>query len=264
MRKFMAALGIVALVFTLAAVLVSPATTGNRVLAADNRPVVTATGQPGAVKLEWTETALTGIAGYQIRRGPASGEEDRWPLNDFPVVGSTYVDRNVTPGTTYFYTVFPVHSDGTWGFGSFEVSATVGEIPSGYRLAQFHMDIAEATLLTASGTLTVALHGRPIIDRGRVLLPLEDISTLTGAKLSYDRESGRISHTLPFGRQMQMEVGKCAVTFSKAERQDICSPVERDGLVYLPLRWVVEAMEGTLTFDTLGDRVTIEILPAVE
>lgn len=262
MRKLMTALGIVTLVIMLLAVMASPMWNGNRVLAASTRPVTTAVSLPGAVQLEWTEAGNPGVAGYFIRRGPASGEEDRWPINDFPVVGTAYVDRNVTPGTTYYYTVFPLLTDGTLAFGSFEVVGTSGEIPAGYRPPQSQMEAPAVVLVTADGPTTASLQHQPITDLGRVLLSMEDLKALTGADLSYDEATGVITHTLPSGRIMQMKLGEPRLTFRKAERRDICSPVEREGVVYLPVRWIVESMEGTVTFDTPNNQVIIHMTPA--
>lgn len=261
MRKLTAAALVMAIATAILLLLPAPDST-SRAYSLDARPGVSVTALPGSVLLEWTEPPLAGITGYVIRRGMAPGQEDRWPINDFPVVGTSYRDRNVLPGATYHYVIIPLLSDGTWSPASREVAVTPLPIPEGYRLVQIRMDEAEATLITHEGEQAIPLLGKPLLDRGRVLVPLEDLAALLGAPLSRSPETGIISLRLASGREMQMEVGNCCLIFGQAVRDDICSPLEREGTVYLPLRWVAEAMEGKLLFDTLSRTVTIEIAPA--
>jgi hypothetical protein len=82
------------------------------------------------VILSWTISA--GAVGYNVYRGTTSGGESTTPLNSSPEAAvcasttCTYTDATVVAGTTYYYTVTAVASNGvTQSAASSEVSATV-------------------------------------------------------------------------------------------------------------------------------------------
>ncbi len=65
-----------------------------------------------SVALTWNASPTSGIDGYNVFRGAASGAEGTTPLNPSPVSGLTYTDANVSSGQTYFYVVTAVNSAG--------------------------------------------------------------------------------------------------------------------------------------------------------
>ena len=94
-----------------------------------------ATGSPQAVSLSgtgthdviltWTASATSGVTGYNVYRGTASGKESTTPLNSLPITGTTYTDTNVTAGQIYYYMITAIRSSGEMSADSGEVSATV-------------------------------------------------------------------------------------------------------------------------------------------
>lgn len=58
------------------------------------------------VYLTWTASSSTGVVGYNIYRGTASGAESTTPVNTGgPVTGTSFADTTAVPGTTYYYVV---------------------------------------------------------------------------------------------------------------------------------------------------------------
>jgi hypothetical protein len=97
----------------------------NNVANSTQTTTLTGTGLHDVV-LTWTASSTSGILGYDIYRGTSSGGESTAPLNSSPVSATTYVDTNVTPGTTYYYVVTAVAANGTTqSSASTEASATV-------------------------------------------------------------------------------------------------------------------------------------------
>jgi len=105
---------------------------------ASNSPQAVSLSGTGAhdVILSWTASTTPGVAGYNVYRGITSGGESTTPLTGSPVAAGctsststtncTYADTAVVVGTTYYYTVTAVASDGvTQSAPSKEVSATV-------------------------------------------------------------------------------------------------------------------------------------------
>lgn len=75
-----------------------------------------------SVTLKWNEiTHERGVKGYYVYRSTTSGGHTLLPETDFWIAGTSYVDKKVTPGTTYYYIVKPVLSDGYTGKASNEV-----------------------------------------------------------------------------------------------------------------------------------------------
>lgn len=211
-------------------------------------PTVTATAETLGIKLEWTFPENAGAVGFVIHRGVASGRQDRWPVADFPATGNFWLDKDVTPGTTYYYVVVPLMKDGSRGYDSIEVSATAVSLASATPTSMVIRTAAGAVFTPAS---------QPLLSQGRVLLTVADLVALTGADLQQYGKA--VTHKLPSGRVMNLEVGSPRLVFAKAVRTDTCAPVEVNGQVYLPLRWIVEAMEGTVTFNPVDWSVTVDM-----
>ncbi len=93
-----------------------------------------ASGSPQAVSLSgtgssdvilsWVGSPSSGVVGYNVYRGTASGGESSTPLNSTPINGTSYVDANVTAGATYYYVVTTVGSSGVQSAPSNETGAT--------------------------------------------------------------------------------------------------------------------------------------------
>jgi len=85
---------------------------------------LTGTGSHDVI-LSWNASATTGIAGYDVYRRTASTTYST-PLNSTPLEAESYTDESVTAGTTYYYVVKTVASDGvTVSTASAETSAAV-------------------------------------------------------------------------------------------------------------------------------------------
>jgi fibronectin type 3 domain-containing protein len=63
--------------------------------------------------------------GYNVYRGTTSGGESSTPLNSTPSSGANFTDESVAAGSTYYYVVTAVGSDGTQSPASGESSTTV-------------------------------------------------------------------------------------------------------------------------------------------
>jgi titin len=73
----------------------------------------------------WTPSSTSGVVGYYVYRGTTPGGESSTPLNSTPAAGTNLTDESVTAGSTYYYVVTAVGSDGTQSPASAESSTTV-------------------------------------------------------------------------------------------------------------------------------------------
>jgi hypothetical protein len=58
----------------------------------------------GGIVLRWTAADAPDLAGYIVLRGEGTGEKLQ-QLVKAPIAETTYVDKTITPGTTYVYVV---------------------------------------------------------------------------------------------------------------------------------------------------------------
>jgi Abnormal spindle-like microcephaly-assoc'd, ASPM-SPD-2-Hydin len=79
-------------------------------------------GSP-AVDLHWNASSSSGVTGYNVYRGTASGGPYT-KLSSSPVSGTGYTDSTVTAGKEYFYVVTAVNADGSSGYSN-QASVTV-------------------------------------------------------------------------------------------------------------------------------------------
>ncbi|SFM41650.1 LamG-like jellyroll fold domain-containing protein [Pelosinus propionicus] len=82
---------------------------------------LTATVVDSQVTLLWN--AVTGAAGYNVKRSTTAGGPYTPIATE--VIGTTYVDENVTNGTTYYYVVTTIDGSGSESANSNEASATL-------------------------------------------------------------------------------------------------------------------------------------------
>jgi len=76
-----------------------------------------------AVQLSWNPST-SDVIGYNVYRGTLPGGPYT-KLNSSPVATTTYVDRTVQPGETYFYAVSAVDSNNVESALSNEITATI-------------------------------------------------------------------------------------------------------------------------------------------
>jgi hypothetical protein len=82
---------------------------------ASNSPVVTGLSGTGgnshSATFSWAANSSPDVAGYNIYRGTESGGPYT-KVNSSPITGSTYVDKSVLAGETYYYVIASVNSSG--------------------------------------------------------------------------------------------------------------------------------------------------------
>lgn len=81
---------------------------------ATNSPATVSLSGTGmhSVVLTWDASPTGGVT-YNVYRGTTSGGETTTPINTAAITTLTFTDTNVTPGTTYYYTVEAVDSGGS-------------------------------------------------------------------------------------------------------------------------------------------------------
>jgi hypothetical protein len=120
---------------------------------------LTATGGDTTVSLSWAAPSSTGGApvSYDVYRGTASGAESATPIAT-GVTATSFTDRGLTDGTTYFYEVAATNSAGTSAMSG-EASATPQPAPQAFTLSVSPTAGKAKRGGSASSTVTVSESG---------------------------------------------------------------------------------------------------------
>jgi len=73
-------------------------------------PCGTVISQPHSVTLNWGASPSSGVMGYNVHRGTASGGPYTLLTTASRVAGTSYVDSTVQSGLTYYYVITAVNS----------------------------------------------------------------------------------------------------------------------------------------------------------
>jgi fibronectin type 3 domain-containing protein len=99
----------------------SNASNGSVTVPVSGTAVATPPSGSPEVDLKWNASSSSGVTGYSVYRGSASGG----PYTKLSTVTATsYTDTTVTAGKEYFYVVTAINSDGSSGYSN-QASVTV-------------------------------------------------------------------------------------------------------------------------------------------
>jgi hypothetical protein len=136
------------------------------------------------VTLSWN--AVEGAAGYNVKRSTAaSGPYTTIATN---VTGTTYIDKTVTNGITYYYVVTAVDGSGNESANSNEASATP-QASSGHGLLRITMnDSSEREYRLSTGEIEsfIKWYDRTV-GTGNTCYAFDDIVDLSKEYLSFDK-----------------------------------------------------------------------------
>lgn len=220
-------------------------------------------GTTVGVKLEWTPVA--GITYYRVFRASYSGGYS-YPLTDFAINGTSYVDVKIQPDTEYYYIVCPLISEGNaWegldeelGPVSNEVSCTTKqeilepeeneeseEDEKCYILMQINnpfMDVNGTTVEVDPGKGTA-----PILRFDRTMLPVRAATEAMSGTADWDAGESKVILSAN-GSIVEMWIGSMKYTVNGANAEMDIAPFAENDRTMLPLRFVAENLNCQVTW----------------
>ncbi|MDR7855050.1 stalk domain-containing protein [Tissierella sp.] len=209
------------------------------------------------IGLYWTKPTNTkNIIGYNLYRGTASGKQSNIPITDFPIEGTSYIDRNIDNNITYYYTLRAVYRDNTLGELSNEVAIKsnlynrniVLEVGSKYMVVNGQRKEIDP----GNGT-------KMVIKNGRTFLPIRAVIESMGGTVEWDQSAKKVSIYLR-NKNIQLWIGeKTVVVNGSYMESDVAPYISDSGRTMLPLRFITENLDCKVDWDGTTKKVTIRM-----
>ena len=239
------------------------------------------------VILSWNQvTHEKGVKGYYVYRATKSGGQTILPETDFPITGTSYTDTKVTSGTTYYYIVKPVLSDGYTGKSSNEVVTFYqGNTPTISLKATINTGNITLNWSNSNTTDVIGYYvfrstqpGKqtniPETDFWITGTSYTDTKVIPGTSYYYivkpvmkNKSLGNSSNEVVMKSQniygtIRMSIGNAKMLangkYIEIDPGKNTVPVLKDARTMLPVRALIEAMGGTVDYTSGEQKVTVK------
>ncbi|KAB3530502.1 stalk domain-containing protein [Alkaliphilus serpentinus] len=243
-----------------------------------------ATQRDNGILFNWTKPGKTkDLIGYNLYRGTASGKQSKTPITDFPIEGTSYLDKNIDLDKTYYYILRPVYKDKVLGSASNEVEIIVNSqitlraeaVENGIALDWHKPDYSSNIIgyYLYRGTKSGKQSATPITD-----FPIEKTSytdknieddttyyyilraVYKDKTLGVPSNEVKVKSNKSYGT-IVLEIGS-RYMYVDGQRREIdpgkrTEPIIKNGRTFLPIRAVIEAMGGSIEWESRQQKVTI-------
>lgn len=211
------------------------------------------------VDLNWNPIGnAAGLDGFYIYRGTSPDGSDARPANDFPIIATSYTDKNVENGKTYFYMIKAVFSDKagvkSYGEASNIVSATPrqgkGIIVLVIGNPLMKVNNVDKEIDSGKGTAPVTVNGRTFV-------PIRAIIEAMGGSASWVGKERKIVIVLN-GKTIELWINSKATRINGVSKEtDVAPYTSETGRTMVPLRFVIENLSCNVLWDGPSKSITI-------
>jgi len=209
------------------------------------------------VRLSWIKQS--GDQFYRVFRSTSPGAEGI-SVTDFAITATDYIDVNVKPNTTYYYTVRQVLADADpWNDTPEQLGPPIGleqRVTTGSTILDpdptggganpekhFILMKLDETMMNVDGIPEEIDPGRgttPVNRSGRVILPISSLIKKIGGEVAWDAKDRKI--TLKVGaREVVMWVDKTDLIIDGKESEMDVAPVIINDRTMVPVRFAAES-----------------------
>ncbi|MDR1060206.1 MAG: cadherin-like beta sandwich domain-containing protein [Clostridiales bacterium] len=188
--------------------------------------------------------------GYNIYRSTAKGKQGG-RINARPVFGGGYVDLDVEPNTTYWYTVCAIMASGGASgdsakdrpiAGGMQAKATTGAISDMEGRFGFVIMQVGNEIMSVNGELEEIDPGRgtvPLVKNMRTLLPIRALVEAMGGSAEWDNGERKVSLSV-LGHYLELWIGRTDIVADGLSKPMDVAPELANERTMLPLRFVSE------------------------
>ena len=215
------------------------------------------------IRLQWTP--IDGSVGYRVYRSEIQGDLGI-PATDFPSQFHEFVDVNVKPNTTYYYTVKQIVREATiygdpevFGAETAQIQARTPDKILGDDLNRpdpgavkkvMVMKIDDPLMTMADGTRQEIDPGRgtvPLIRSNRTLVPIRAIVEGIGGTVGWDANTSEVS--LIYGSNtVRMWVDNKIINVNGSSKELDVAPTIINGRTMIPIRGAIENLGCAVEF----------------
>ena len=194
--------------------------------------------------------------GYRLYRSTSAGERGI-SVTDFYITSTNYVDVNVEPNTTYYYTVKPVlrEADPLHGIeeelgdaiATFTVT-TGSEIYKPGVQKSFIILQLDNSVMSVGGVEREVDPGRgttPVIMAGRTMVPIRAIVEAMDGSLGWEGDTQKITLDAR-GNTVEMWIGSTEINVNGSSQNMDVAPVIQNERTYVPLRFAAENLDANI------------------
>lgn len=224
------------------------------------------------------------VIGYRLFRS-TSANDLGISVTDFYITSNSYVDVNVEPNTTYYYTVKTVITEADPVNGVQEVLGDIigryslktgNEITKSENKKNFIILQIDNPNMSVNGKIQEIDPGRgttPIVVSSRSMVPIRAIVEAMGGSVGWENSSQQITLTAN-GSTVNMWVGKKEITVNGVKRSIDVAPIIQNGRTYVPVRfsaenlnakvdWINSTREAVITYEVKGNSASPDVAPKV-
>lgn len=218
--------------------------------------------QAGAVNitLNWNRAADSReISGFNVYKGTSPQELNGQTREEAFVAGTSYLDRQVQSGTTYYYCVKPVYGDNSIGAPSNIVSAATQFSAGADQTGTIQLTINNP-ILTSNGDLREIDTGfatAPLIKGGRTFLPIRAVVNEIGGDTQWDGVEKKV--IIHYGKKaVELWIGQTKARINGVDTTMPAAPfISETGRTMLPLRFIGESLGCDVFWDGTTKSITI-------
>ena len=213
----------------------------------------TAAAVESGVKFDWV--AYSGNMGYRVFRSAVQGQQGV-SITDFALGGTSFVDVNVDPNTTYYYSLYAVIKEATSGGEREQLShilgaATVktgsvilggGFSANGGRHKSIILMKMNDPYMSVNGVRREVDPGRnttPMLISSRTMVPIRAVIEGMGGTVGWDDAAQRITLDA-LGHKVTMWLNKRDLTVDGANKTMDVAPQSVNGRTMVPVRFAAE------------------------
>lgn len=198
-----------------------------------------------------------GVLGYRLFRSTVKGERGI-SVTDFYITGTSFVDVNVKPNTTYYYTLVPVLAEAKPFEGIDEklgepiatwTVTTSGNVDEGFVPGQtrhfilLQIDNPQMTVDGVVGEVDPGRGTKPMVYRNRTMVPIRAIVEALGGSAGWDAEARKVSLKAR-GNTVEMWIDKKEFIINGKKSEMDVVPMITNSRTFVPLRFAIENLNS--------------------
>ncbi len=217
--------------------------------------IISAGSTSEGINLSWQvpSSATQEIIGYNFYRGKASNNYDKSPITDFPILGTTYMDKNIQKDNTYYYICKAVYKDRTESPSSNEVRvvSTGSNNKIVLKINDPYMMVGNVQKEIDPGNGT-----SPLVQNGRTMVPIRAIIENLGGTVDWSGSENRVTVNYK-SHVLKLWLGDYKTLLNDVYKETDVVPQAIRGRTMLPLRFVVESLGLNVEWDGITQTITI-------